>query len=152
MSKIADKTQDKTRHKRPESALVVVHTDSHVLLIKRADHESFWQSITGSLEWGEAPYQAALRELEEETGIAVEKLRTTGISRTYEIIAQWRHRYAPGVTRNREHVFYCKLAQQQPITLQPKEHQEYCWLPIDQAINRAWSWTNKLAIMALKAD
>lgn len=147
-----DKAQDKSARKRPESALVVVHTDSHVLLIKRADHESFWQSVTGSLEWGENPYQAGLRELAEETGINADALRSTGISRTYEILSQWRHRYAPDIARNREHLFYCKLSEQRPVTLHPDEHSEYCWLPIDEAIDKAWSWTNKLAIMSLRTN
>lgn len=147
-----DITKNNTRLKRPESALVVVHTDSHVLLMKRADHESFWQSITGSLEWGETPYSAALRELSEETGITVESLRITGVARTYEIIPQWRHRYASGIMRNREHLFYCKLPEQVSVALQPDEHLEYCWLPIEEAIEKAWSWTNKLAIMALKKN
>ena len=35
--------------KIPESVLVVVHTLAlDVLLIERADHPGFWQSITGS--------------------------------------------------------------------------------------------------------
>ena len=59
--------------KRPESVLVVVTTRAgKVLLLRRADHPEFWQSITGSMEWGdEQPVEAAARELREETGIAV---------------------------------------------------------------------------------
>ena len=60
-----------TKFKRPESVLVVVYTRTgKVLLLRRADHPEFWQSVTGSMEWGdEQPAETAVRELREETGI-----------------------------------------------------------------------------------
>lgn len=129
--------------------LVVVHTATSALLIKRADHKNFWQSITGSMEWGELPYDAALRELAEETALQADELRKTGIARYFEIIPEWRYRFGDGVTRNREHLFYYQLKQECEITLDPKEHTEYQWLSIAEAQQKAWSWTNKLALMAL---
>lgn len=135
--------------KRPESALVVVHTATKALVIKRTDHDCFWQSITGTLEWGESAYEAGLRELTEETGIIAKQLRTTGIIRNYEILPQWRYRYPADIERNREHLFYCEVDNQSNITLDPKEHSEYQWLPFDQATKLVWSWSNKLALMAL---
>ena len=52
--------------KKPVSVLVLLHDGAgHVLLLERADREGFWQSVTGSLEDGEAPVQAALREVAE---------------------------------------------------------------------------------------
>ena len=52
-------------YKRPESVLVVVYTrTARVLLLKRADHPHFWQSVTGALEWSESePRLAAAPEL-----------------------------------------------------------------------------------------
>ena len=135
--------------KRPESVLVVVHTATSALLIKRADHEDFWQSVTGSMEWGEQAYSAAVRELKEETGLQAESLKTTGIIRNFEILPEWRYRFESGITRNREHLFYCPLKHECEILLDPEEHTEYKWLPIKQAQKTAWSWTNKLALMAL---
>ena len=58
--------------KIPISVLVVIHTpDLHVLLLERADHPGFWQSVTGSQNKGETLPQTAAREVAEETGLDV---------------------------------------------------------------------------------
>ena len=140
---------DPRHHKRPESVMVLVYTDDAILLIKRADHECFWQSVTGSLEWGEKAQDTARRELFEETGISGYPIRFTGITRTYNILEQWRYKFAPGITRNRENLFLCKVPEQLEITLDPSEHTDFSWMSYEDAIKRAYSWTNKLAIKIL---
>ena len=61
---------DKEKYKRPESVLVVIYSKTgHVLMMQRVFPKEFWQSVTGSLEWGENAEQAAKRELKEETGL-----------------------------------------------------------------------------------
>ena len=58
------------KYKAPISVLVVVYTpDLQVLLLERADHPGYWQSITGSQDQNEALLQTAARETTEETGI-----------------------------------------------------------------------------------
>jgi len=97
-----------TSHKIPVSTLVVIHTpDLKVLLLERADHPGFWQSVTGSQHEGEALADTAMREVEEETGIDARRYRLEAwnLRNVYEIYPVWRHRYAPGVTHNTEHVF-----------------------------------------------
>ena len=141
------------RYKRPESVLVVVHCGAQVLLLKRADHPDFWQSVTGALEWDEAPRSAAIRELAEETGIRdTQGLLDLGRSNRFEILPQWRHRYAPGTTENLEHVFSLSLSQILPVALDPVEHSDFCWLPANQAARRVWSWSNRQAIEAAVAQ
>ena len=51
--------------KIPESVLVIIHTsDLQVLLLERADHPGFWQSVTGSRDtWEEPLIDTARREL-----------------------------------------------------------------------------------------
>jgi len=132
---------------------VVVFTRAgEVLLLKRCDHPDFWQSVTGSLRWGETPPEAARRELAEETGLEcglecgeaiVDRDRTF----TFEILGMWRHRFAPGVTRNREHVFSLELEARPPVILEPREHSAYAWLPRSGAADKVWSWTNRRAIL-----
>lgn len=126
-----------------------MHTDTEVLLIRRVDHEEFWQSVTGSLEWGEAAGDAAARELEEETGIKNVKLRDSGIRRSYTILEQWRSRYHPDTKRNIERLFYCYLDSRCEIALNSAEHSDYQWLSYEEAKKQVYSWSNRLAIEGL---
>ncbi|MGQ7843226.1 dihydroneopterin triphosphate diphosphatase [Granulosicoccus sp. 3-233] len=139
--------------KRPESVLVVVYTtDLEVLLIRRQNPADFWQSVTGSLEPGETPAEAAVRELAEETGI-VAVVNDHATSRSFPIAAAWRRRYAPGVTENLEHEFSVQLPARCQVVLDPNEHGDYCWLPLVEAIARVSSRTNRAALQAiLKAE
>ena len=51
-------------YKRPQSVLVVVCTrGGEFLMLRRARPSQFWQSVTGSLNPGESPRLAALREI-----------------------------------------------------------------------------------------
>ena len=43
-----------------------------VLLLERADHPGYWQSVTGSQNQGEILRQTAIREVFEETGLDAE--------------------------------------------------------------------------------
>ncbi len=139
----------KTIYKRPESVLVVVYARTgKVLLLRRADDPDFWQSVTGSLRWDETdPYEAAVREVFEETGLAAAQgLQDLGIVHRYPIMPKWRHRYAPDVKENTETVFSLALPAETDIKMNPAEHAEYSWFSFDQAAERAASWTNREAI------
>ncbi len=138
-------------HKRPVSVLVVVHTPGlDILLLERAGHPGFWQSVTGSLEAEESPAQAAAREVAEETGIACAPgdLVDWRLSNRFEIFPQWRARYADGVSHNLEHVFSLCVPQQH-VRLAPDEHLAWRWLPWREAAMACFSWTNRDAILML---
>ena len=142
-------------HKIPESVLVVIHTsDLQVLLIERADKAGFWQSVTGSLDAPDEPLlHTATRELFEETGIVADghtiALRDWHMSNVYEIYPVWRHRYAPGVTHNTEHVFSVCVPRDIAVTLSPREHLNFEWLPYLEAADRCFSSSNAEAILQL---
>jgi dATP pyrophosphohydrolase len=141
-----------TGYKRPVSVLVVIHTpDLQVLLLERAAHAGYWQSVTGSQEAGETLQQTARREIAEETGIDADPaaLLDWQLTNTYEIFAEWRHRYAPGVTHNTEHVFSLQLPAAQPIRVAADEHLGYCWLAQHEAAAKCFSWSNRDAILML---
>jgi dihydroneopterin triphosphate diphosphatase len=143
---------DPRPHKIPESVLVVIHTAAlEVLLIERADRPGFWQSVTGSQDPGETLRQTAAREVVEETGIAAtpDDLVDWQVTNVYEIFAVWRHRYAPGVTHNTEHVFSLCVAPGTPVRLAPGEHVAYRWLAPAQAAAEVFSWSNRQAILML---
>jgi dATP pyrophosphohydrolase len=139
-------------HKLPVSVLIVVHTpDLQVLLLERADRPGFWQSVTGSQHADETLQDTASRELAEETGIDAARYGLVDWERQnrYEIYPQWRHRYAPGVTHNTEHVFSVQVPAPIAVTLAPREHLAYAWLPWEAAAERAFSWSNAAALREL---
>ncbi len=138
--------------KTPVSALVLIHTAHlQVLIMERADKAGFWQSVTGSLEAGETPRQAAIREVLEETGLDATRydLQDWQTSNTYEIYPHWRYRYAPGITTNVEHLFALELPKEIAITLAPDEHVQYEWVDWREAAKRVFSWTNVDALKRL---
>ena len=98
--------------------LVVIYTPAlEVLLIRRSDSApdapEFWQSVTGSKDsMDEAFCDTAAREVLEETGIdcrpgsvLAHRLIDWQLENVYDIYPRWHHRYAPGVSRNIEHLF-----------------------------------------------
>ena len=141
---------DPVRYKRPESVLVVVYTgQGDVLLLNRVRPEGFWQSVTGSLEWDEQPIQAAVRELCEETGINTDQLVDCRQQHSFPILPEWRDRFDPDVMENTEHVFKLQLDAPLAVQINPQEHCQYQWLPIREAAEKVFSWTNRDAILAL---
>lgn len=139
-------------YKQPVSVLVVIHTnDKRFLLLERARHPGFWQSVTGSREGEEALIETARREVLEETGIRANETTLKDWQQTnrYEIFPQWRHRYAEGVTHNTEHVFSLCVPADTPVRLAPDEHRAFRWLPQEDAAAACFSWSNRDAILAL---
>jgi dATP pyrophosphohydrolase len=144
--------------KIPESVLVVIHTAAlDVLLIERADHPGYWQSVTGSRDAPDEPLlTTARREVFEETGIEIgsprvplANLRDWRLSNVYEIYPVWRHRYAAGVTHNTEFVFGLRVPRDVPVTLSAREHTAWLWLPWREAADHCFSPSNAEAILQL---
>ena len=155
--------------KRPISVLVVIYTyrarELTILMLERRisdpnnlgkmntqlTHSGDWQSVTGSLEANELPLQTAMREVAEETGIIADEARFLDWQtiNTFEIFEKWRHRYAPGVIHNREHVFSLEVGETQAIQISPQEHSQFRWLPWKTAAEKCFSWSNQEAILRL---
>lgn len=140
--------------KRPESVLILVCTrGGEVLLMERTAPHGFWQSVTGSLGWGEKAAAAARRELCEETGLrAGHRLVDTHQGASFPIVPPWRARYAASVRFNREHWFIFELPGRRSIHLNAREHRQYRWFPAGEASRRATSWTNRTVIRCWMAQ
>lgn len=140
-------------YKIPESVLVVIHTTAlDVLLLERADRPGFWQSVTGSLDAPDEPLElTARREVAEETGIDATQFELFDwhMENVYDIYPEWQWRYAPGVSRNTEHVFGLLLPQRLEIRLAPREHVAFQWLPWKEAAMQCFSPSNAEAILRL---
>ena len=135
--------------------MVIYKSNGEVLLIERADKAKFWQSVTGSVDAIDEDLKvAAAREVFEETGIDVAALSMGSLQDMhhqieYEIYPQWRHRYAPGVTRNTEHWFSLLVPDATQVQLAPREHVAYEWLPFADAASKCFSPSNGAAILQL---
>ncbi len=140
-----------TPYKIPESVLVVIHTPAlQVLMLERADRPGYWQCVTGSFDAPDEPLSStARREVFEETGIEDGELLDWQLSNVYEIYPVWRHRYAPGVSHNTEHVFGLTVPAEQAVRLSPREHLQYRWMPWREAADLCFSPSNAEAILQL---
>jgi dihydroneopterin triphosphate diphosphatase len=139
-------------YKTPVSALVLIHTpELQILLLERADKAGYWQSVTGSIEGDETPAQAAVREVQEETGLnaLAYDFQDWQTSNIYQIYPHWRHRYAPGVVENTEHLFGLCVPAALAVTLAADEHVRYEWLDWRDAAKKVFSWTNVEALKKL---
>ena len=139
-------------HKIPRSVLVIIHTtDLQILLLERLGRPGYWQSVTGSQHEGEPLEATARREVREETGLDTGQvtLRDWRLCNEYKIFSEWRWRYAPGVTRNTEHVFSLEVPRVTPVTLSPQEHSAYRWADVSQAAPLCFSWSNRDALTLL---
>ena len=105
-------------------------SDWEFLLLKRNEdipnqrYPGIWQGVTGKIESSELPYKAALRELEEETGLKAEKLWTIDKVNTFYDAEENIMTLVPvfGVAVNSINI------------LLSKEHSEYKWCNIKETI------------------
>ena len=129
----------------------MIHTDGgEFLLLERRRPPGYWQSVTGSLEWGEHADAAARREVIEETGITQGVLVNLQWTQVYEIMPAFGKVYAPGITRNLEHAFSLRLPQRAAVTLSDAEHVQFRWASALEALEAVSSSTNRNVIAELR--
>jgi dATP pyrophosphohydrolase len=137
--------------RRPESVLIVIYTNGgDFLLLERRRPPGFWQSVTGSMEWGEPADAAARREVIEETGITQGVLVNLQWTQVYQIMPAFGKVYAPGITQNLEHAFSLRLPQRVPVTLSESEHVQFRWASALDALETVCSSTNRNVIAELR--
>ena len=139
------------KYKNPNTILLIIFTTKFkVLLLKKNSKRDLWQSVTGSMELGENPYDTALRELQEETGINKQKsdLIFDDLSHKFMIYSEWIDRYEESTYSNKEYIFSLKLNDEVSVKLS-REHSSYKWVDLNEAIHMVFSWTNKAALKAI---
>ncbi len=89
-----------------------------------------------------------MRELHEETGIAVESSQIRDWERKFRfpIPKVLQYRYHPEITANTELMFSVSVPSAVDVTLRPQEHIDYQWTDIDKAQSIVWSWSNREAL------
>ena len=114
--------------------------DREYLLLRRVANpnlglENFWQGVTGGLEEGEAPAQAAKRELFEETGLVPSALEKIEYAYSLPVDDKWKEMYPSGVDQIVEHVFIAYIDPQTEPTLS-HEHDIWEWYKLDRALRK----------------
>ena len=115
-------------------------TGWRVLVVQRAPDTrcpTAWETVHGRIEPGEEPEFAAVREVREETGLAVERLYNVTIAPFYL------HKLR---TVQLAVVFAAFVAEASEVTLGP-EHQAYEWLSVEDAMRR-FAWPRERASLA----
>lgn len=113
------------------------------LLMRRAPgvvYAGQWRMVGGKIAPGEAAWQAALREVEEETGRPPVRLWTVpSVNAFYE----WRH--------DRVNLIPAFAAELEADPVLDREHDAFCWLPAAEAAARlAWPEQQRLLLLAAR--
>jgi lipoyl(octanoyl) transferase len=129
---------------RPESirlVKVVVHDGERVLLLhRRAERGNFWQPITGSIEDGELPLDAARRELGEETGHDGEP-ETIDLQQSFMIESQFLAATIQPPIVATETAFTFAVPPGAAIHMDATEHDQYGWFSFAEAYEKI-RWTD----------
>jgi 8-oxo-dGTP pyrophosphatase MutT (NUDIX family) len=110
------------------------------LLLKRPpERNGFWQPVTGGVEEGETRDEALQREIMEETGVR----------NIVAVIEDLYHFEFSDPNLNQEYVYGVEVSSSEEIVLDPKEHSEYRWCSLQEALQLLHWKENKEALRKL---
>lgn len=99
---------------------------------------SFWQNVTGSVEEGETFEEAALREAQEESGLAIEHIvDIEDLNLVHHFLDRWKRKVE-------EHTFLIVLEGQWKPRLDPHEHVDWKWLEINEVEDNCLEWPSNV--------
>lgn len=123
------------------SAYVICHTPEgpRYLLIRRCGKylPGTWQMISGGIENGETATQAALREIQEETGLIPYALYSADAVETFYMQSHDKITFVP---------VFVAFVENMKVALSPKEHDAYEWLSFEEAKDKL-VWAEQRRVM-----
>ena len=129
---------------RPETirlVKIIVHDGERVLLLhRRPERGDFWQPVSGTIEEDESAVATARRELVEETGHAAEPV-PLDLTQSFLIESQYLASRYPSPIIASEIVFRAEVDSRVPIRIDTREHDDWGWFTLDQALEMI-KWTD----------
>ncbi|MBS4167589.1 NUDIX domain-containing protein [Parachlamydia sp. AcF125] len=102
--------------------------DQYLILRRCSSHFcGSWQPVTGSIEKGETAWEAALREIQEETQLQPDRFYAAEVVEIYYEV------YRDAVVT--VPVFVAFIETPQEVTISPAEHDAFLWLPYEEALS-----------------
>ncbi|MEO0677206.1 MAG: RNA pyrophosphohydrolase [Pseudomonadota bacterium] len=124
---------------RQNVGVMLVNTSGHVFVGQRCDApagQDAWQMPQGGIDKGEAPEDAALREIEEETGVARDLVRIDAVTADwirYDLPTELVSKLWKGKWRGQEQKYYLMrfLGADEDINIETHEPEfsAWKWLP-----------------------
>ena len=114
-------------------------TVEYLLLKRLPDRNGFWQPVTGGLEEGETQTEALRREIKEETGI----------KNLIRVIEDLYYFEFSNPNLNQEYVYGVEVSSTEEVVLDGREHSEYRWCGIKDALQLLYWKENKEALEKL---
>jgi bis(5'-nucleosidyl)-tetraphosphatase len=129
------------RYRRDKSAGVIVFHRGEsgcrfLLLLSRLTKRPLWEFPKGGVDEGETLQQAALRELQEETGMAGADIR---LIPGFEHREEYRFTSGKGDGRTlvrKEVTYFLAEAERTDVRLSAHEASQFVWLPLDDALRK----------------
>ncbi|HUF18901.1 MAG TPA: lipoyl(octanoyl) transferase LipB [Thermoanaerobaculia bacterium] len=118
---------------------VVVHDGEGRVLLLHRPHGDFWQPITGRIEPGESPEDAARREGREETGLLIRAV-PEGLRQSFTIDPKFLGRDDVPILFVDELTFSATVSSNSVVELDSEEHDSYGWFTFEEACGKIkWS-------------
>ncbi|HEY46607.1 MAG TPA: NUDIX pyrophosphatase [Anaerolineae bacterium] len=119
------------------------------LILKRLPSRGgVWQGVTGRVEEDEEIFEAARRELAEETGLDPLIVKDLHFSFSYLIKDEWRFLYTDDIEKITVFAFAALVKTNQDPILDPHEHDQWLWCNIEKALHLI-DWPDNQAALKL---